>query len=564
MEKLKILGLLLICGLLYSCTGKEVADIFNEVEGYMELHSDSALWLLNQIPHPEKLRGKQRADYALLLTQARDKNYLDSLQSDSLIKFAVDYYKDEDDKVKAGKALFYYGKVQALQRNDSIAMYSYLEAEMMLKETKEYKMQAFVQEYMGKLNDIRNMYDAALGNYQNAVMYYQKINDLLGLAYVYRNIARIYSVKCEYENVYEYINRGLAILQKYDNIPVSEQITASYYHIMGVTKRDEKDYLSAIDFLLKAISLEKNSLHTEHYSLSLGDVYLQMGKFTDAKKCFERVLLTKQSFAKAGAYHYLYLLEKKLENYKVSLAYKEKSDSLSAINLDHKMNNKLMTLQRKYEKDKLTLENLQLKQAKRSQLYLSLVILLLTILLSTILYVVLKQKYEKRFQNNLRIIAENEALIQKYVYELEVLKQKDGEIVKNNKKEVGRLKQKIILLQNENRAIRENVCVNGTYLLDQLKQKKVTVKTMAKQDQKQVLEYIDLIYGNFISRLREEYDLTDGDIMLAGLIKVGFTSADLIFTFGCAPNSFFKKKQRLRNGLHLEKDKKIEDFIVFY
>ena len=40
----------------------------------------------------------------LLLTQARDKNYLDSLQSDSLIKIAVDYYKD--DGVKAGKALF--------------------------------------------------------------------------------------------------------------------------------------------------------------------------------------------------------------------------------------------------------------------------------------------------------------------------------------------------------------------------------------------------------------------------------------------------------------------------
>ena len=50
------------------------------------------------------LPTKQRADYALLLTQARDKNYLDSLQSDSLIKIAVDYYKD--DGVKAGKALF--------------------------------------------------------------------------------------------------------------------------------------------------------------------------------------------------------------------------------------------------------------------------------------------------------------------------------------------------------------------------------------------------------------------------------------------------------------------------
>ena len=76
----------------------------------MDVYSDGALLLLEQIPHPEELRGKQRADYALLLTQARDKNYLDSLQSDSLIKIAVDYYKNGEDKVKA-KALFYYGKV---------------------------------------------------------------------------------------------------------------------------------------------------------------------------------------------------------------------------------------------------------------------------------------------------------------------------------------------------------------------------------------------------------------------------------------------------------------------
>ena len=49
----------------------------------MEAYPDSALYLLQQIPHPDKLHGRQQADYAFLLTQARDKNYLDSLQSDS-------------------------------------------------------------------------------------------------------------------------------------------------------------------------------------------------------------------------------------------------------------------------------------------------------------------------------------------------------------------------------------------------------------------------------------------------------------------------------------------------
>ena len=106
MRKLLLAWSLFIYGLLFSCTSKDAFEIFDRVEKYMETYPDSALLLLNQISQPEKLQGRECADYALLLTQARDKNYLDSLQSDSLIKLAVDYYQDSDDNVRGGKALF--------------------------------------------------------------------------------------------------------------------------------------------------------------------------------------------------------------------------------------------------------------------------------------------------------------------------------------------------------------------------------------------------------------------------------------------------------------------------
>lgn len=132
----------------------------------METCPDSALLLLNQIPQPEKLQGKECADYALLLTQARDKNYLDSLQSDSLIKLAVDYYQDSNNKVKGGKALFYYGKVAALHGDDEKGMQAYWDAQERLEGTKEYKLQAWIQEYVGRINDDQERYDMALDNYQ--------------------------------------------------------------------------------------------------------------------------------------------------------------------------------------------------------------------------------------------------------------------------------------------------------------------------------------------------------------------------------------------------------------
>lgn len=139
MKKLLYLGLLSVCGLLGSCVEKNVFNAFDKVERCMDVYPDSALLLLEQIPHPEKLRGKQRADYALLLTQARDKNYLDSLQSDSLIKWAVDYYRDGEDNVKAGKALFYCGKVMHLQGNDTLAMKAYLDARSVLEKQRSIR-----------------------------------------------------------------------------------------------------------------------------------------------------------------------------------------------------------------------------------------------------------------------------------------------------------------------------------------------------------------------------------------------------------------------------------------
>lgn len=131
-----------LLGLLWACTpSADKADVLLVHAGEcMEAYPDSALYLLQQIPYPDKLHGRQQADYAFLLTQARDKNYLDSLQSDSLIKIAIDYYEDHNDKVKAGKASFYYGTMLSYQDKSMEAMNAYLNAQILLEGTQEYKL----------------------------------------------------------------------------------------------------------------------------------------------------------------------------------------------------------------------------------------------------------------------------------------------------------------------------------------------------------------------------------------------------------------------------------------
>ena len=562
MKKLLYLGLLSVCVLLGSCVEKNVFNAFDKVERYMDVYSDSALLLLEQIPHPEKLRGKQRADYVLLLTQARDKNYLDSMQSDSLIKIAVDYYKD--DGVKAGKALFYYGKVAALQDNDTLAIQAYLSALAKLEKTEEYKLQGFVHEYIGVLNTDRKLYKDALDNYQSSAYCFQKAVDTLGVIYVYRDIARIYYVEQQYDSVYNYINRALSLCEEKKGCIDFERVTPSLLQVKGIAKRNEGDLENAIILLKTAVETEQDRHSMHHCSMSLGNIYLNQNKLDEAKRYFTLALKSERPRTLAGAYHYLYLLEKRQKKYAMALYFKEKSDSLLSVDLDAKQASQILTLQRKYEKGKLLLEKQQVEHEKKIQFYFGMVIVLFIILLCLVLYFLLRKRYKEMFRKNMQVIKENECMIKRYVYELDVLKQKAGETAETNREKVGKLNQKILLLESENKKIRENVCVNGVYLLDQLKKEKLIVKNMTKQEKEQLLEYMDLIYGNLISRLKKDFKLTSGNLILIALLKVGFTTTELMFTFDCEMNSIFTKKRRLRESLNLDTTDKLEEFITLY
>lgn len=564
MKKLLYLGLLSVCVLLGSCVEKNVFNAFDKVERCMDVYPDSALLLLEQIPHPEKLRGKQRADYALLLTQARDKNYLDSLQSDSLIKWAVDYYRDGEDNVKAGKALFYCGKVMHLQGNDTLAMKAYLDARSVLEKTEEYKMQGLAYEYIGVLNVDRKLYKDALDNYQSSVSCFQKAADTLGVIYVYRDIARIYYVEQQYDSVYNYINRALSLCEEKRECCNFGRVIPSLLQVKGIAKRNEGDLENAIILLKTAVETEQDRHSMYHYSMSLGDIYLNLNELDEAKRYFTLALNSERSRTLAGAYHYLYLLEKKQKKYVMALYFKEKSDSLLSVDLDAKHASQILTLQRKYEKEKLLLEKEQVEREKKMQLYFWMAVVLSIILLCLISFFLLRKRYEEMFRKNMQVIKENECMIKRDVYELDVLKQKAGETAEIDREKIGKLNQKILLLEGENRKIRENLCVNGVYLLEQLKKEKLIVKNMTKQEKEQLLEYMDLIYGNLISRLKKDFKLTSGNLILIALLKVGFTTTELMFTFDCEMNSIFTKKRRLRESLNLDTNDKLEEFITLY
>ena len=91
----------------------------------MEEYPDSALHILESIESQQLTVQADRAYYALLLTQARDKNYIVQTD-DSLIRTAVQYYDSIGDIPMQAKAHYHWGGVLRDQNNYFHALHLYI------------------------------------------------------------------------------------------------------------------------------------------------------------------------------------------------------------------------------------------------------------------------------------------------------------------------------------------------------------------------------------------------------------------------------------------------------
>lgn len=98
--------LVLFSWLMVSCSESEEQRVLNHVEEVIEAHPDSALTILRGVDKASLGSDREKAQYALLMSMALDKNYIDTTTFD-VLQPAIDYYLDNgnpDDRLKT----FYY------------------------------------------------------------------------------------------------------------------------------------------------------------------------------------------------------------------------------------------------------------------------------------------------------------------------------------------------------------------------------------------------------------------------------------------------------------------------
>lgn len=113
---LLMLMLLFLACCIASCSNHKQQEALSHAESLMEAHPDSALILLEKIKRSELGSKEEQARYALLMSMALDKNYIDTTTFD-VLQPAIDYYLENgtpDEKLKT----YYYQGVIFLNKGD--------------------------------------------------------------------------------------------------------------------------------------------------------------------------------------------------------------------------------------------------------------------------------------------------------------------------------------------------------------------------------------------------------------------------------------------------------------
>lgn len=262
-----------------SCTWHETRRALTLAESIISEQPDSALFVLDQI-NPDNLKTKrQSAKYALLLSMALDKNYID-VTDDSLISIAYNYYQRHPGKQEKMLSTYYSGIVKENAGN-------YLSAAVDFDQTLSLA---------NRLNDnhncglaCRHLSDIYYRNYnhikaleysQKAVVYFDACGETLSADYARTNVALQLSSILQWDKTICIIDD---VLSRADFQPL--------IHNALVIKSDaliwgKEDYKGAMECLDK-IAIGNSYVDSMIYFGNKGYVCEALGKSTESKDYFK-------------------------------------------------------------------------------------------------------------------------------------------------------------------------------------------------------------------------------------------------------------------------------------
>lgn len=161
-------SLIIVC-LAICCTSIGPQETLRDIESYINERPDSALEVLQSIPKERIVGRREKALYALLYSQALDKNWID-VTNDSLINIAVKYYEPRHDYYHSMLADYYAGNIAFNAGNYTLAaIYGTKASDLALKLGDNY--------YLGLIYRLLSYSYSYVWEHPKALFYVRKSRD---------------------------------------------------------------------------------------------------------------------------------------------------------------------------------------------------------------------------------------------------------------------------------------------------------------------------------------------------------------------------------------------------
>ncbi len=518
-------GSILMSVSLSSCSSSVKSPLLLSADSLMEIYPDSALSILESISSPQKLPRADRALYALLLTQARHKNYI-ALGDDSLIKTAVEYYGDKKKSVRAAKAHYYWGATYGEKGYTSFAVDEYLTAIRLMPVRDEFL--AMIYDNLADCYEKDELFDIAIDAYREA---YQILKGGSQQTYPLRGIARMCLLQNKKDSALFYYHQALdCALAEQDS-----SLIGALYHDLAMAYNEKKDYIQADKYVSKAIAVQGQD--AVNVCLSKAQIMLNLNKLDSASYFFRKNIDQLDIYGRAVCYDGMYQIAKKRGEWKTATenidAYKVLYDSIQFMT-DNEELNRLMDKHQLEEHKRLLSEHTK-------TLIFSLVTAFFLLMVVCVFYFMWNDRKRKK-----HYIALQHELTQKRV---DTMLLKEEEVSESNKEDLNKKRSELTERQIQLCifVLKTTDCYDQLEALERATHKQLL---MMRSLRKGIRSEISNAFVDVMMNLKERYPALTGDDIFYCVLSLLCCSKTVMMELMDATSDALKtRKNRIKNKM---------------
>jgi len=518
-------GSILMSVSLSSCSSSVKSPLLLSADSLMEIYPDSALSILESISSPQKLPRADRALYALLLTQARHKNYI-ALGDDSLIKTAVEYYGDKKKSVRAAKAHYYWGATYGEKGYTSFAVDEYLTAIRLMPVRDEFL--AMIYDNLADCYEKDELFDIAIDAYREA---YQILKGGSQQTYPLRGIARMCLLQNKKDSALFYYHQALdCALAEQDS-----SLIGALYHDLAMAYNEKKDYIQADKYVSKAIAVQGQD--AVNVCLSKAQIMLNLNKLDSASYFFRKNIDQLDIYGRAVCYDGMYQIAKKRGEWKTATenidAYKVLYDSIQFMTDNEELN-------RFMDKHQLE-EHKRLLSEHTKTLIFSLVTAFFLLMVVCVFYFMWNDRKRKK-----HYIALQHELTQKRV---DTMLLKEEEVSESNKEDLNKKRSELTERQIQLciSVLKTTDCYDQLEALERATHKQLL---MMRSLRKGIRSEISNAFVDVMMNLKERYPALTGDDIFYCVLSLLCCSKTVMMELMDATSDALKtRKNRIKNKM---------------